>query len=301
MDFRSIFEKRQLMFRHHWLNLSIQSPRLVFPVLVALIVSPQANAAFTAAFLVVGIVQTIPNLLSTVLFASPPGMKRPFAAKCERRCGSRWSFRSLPHRSSLSSPFILKLFGPNYAVASTAMGFLGLSTYPYAIKSHYVSIARVQGRMHQAVIWTMGGAFLEAGFAAAGGALHGLTGVAVGIFLAFVLEGIVYSPTVFRVLRHPLRRNPQSPYRGRQKLQDQPRLDENLKENGLWSSRSRLGPTSLTQRDMPRRTCAAANSLSATVRSTDRRAGPTSDRRPRPRRRTGAELARHPPIVLGGT
>jgi hypothetical protein len=49
----------------------------------------------------------------------------------------------------------------------------------------------------------MGGAFLEAGFAAAGGALYGLTGVAVGIFIAFVLEEIVYAPTVFRVLRPP--------------------------------------------------------------------------------------------------
>ena len=73
LDFQNILRKRHLMFRHHWLNISIQSPRLVFPVIVALIVGPTANAAFTAAILVVGVVQMIPNLLSTVLFALAPG------------------------------------------------------------------------------------------------------------------------------------------------------------------------------------------------------------------------------------
>ena len=73
LDFQNLFLKRHLMFRHHWLNISIQSPRLIFPVVVALIVGPTANAAFTAAILVVGVVQMIPNLLSTVLFALAPG------------------------------------------------------------------------------------------------------------------------------------------------------------------------------------------------------------------------------------
>src|SRR6202034_408190 len=72
-DFQRIFEKRKLVIGHHWLNLSIQSPRLVLPVLVAVIVGPKANAAFTAAFLVVSFVNVIPSQLSTVLFALAPG------------------------------------------------------------------------------------------------------------------------------------------------------------------------------------------------------------------------------------
>jgi O-antigen/teichoic acid export membrane protein len=202
LDFRNLLLKRQLMFRHHWLNISIQSPRLIFPVLVALIVSPSANAAFTATFLVVGIVQTIPNLLSTVLFALAPGDDVALRREVRKtmKISLVLSLASAPFFFIFAS-FILKLFGPAYATASLAMGFLGLSTYPYAIKSHYVSIARVQGRMHQAVLWTMAGAFLEAGFAAAGGAIHGLTGVSIGILVALSLEAIVYAPTVFNVLR----------------------------------------------------------------------------------------------------
>ncbi|MGO8860072.1 MAG: lipopolysaccharide biosynthesis protein [Acidimicrobiales bacterium] len=202
LDFQNIFGKRHLMFRHHWLNLSIQSPRLVFPVLVALIVGPTANAAFTATILVVGVVQMIPNLLSTVLFALAPGDEESLRREVRKtmRISLVLSIASAPC-FFIFSDLILRLFGPNYVVASTAMGILGLSTYPYAMKSHYVAIARVQGNMQRAVIRTMAGACFEVGLAAAGGALHGLTGVAIGILVALSLEALVYAPTVFGVLR----------------------------------------------------------------------------------------------------
>lgn len=204
LDLRNIFDKRTLMFRHHWLNLSIQSPRLIFPVLVAVIVSPKANAAFTATFLIVGIVQIIPNLLSTVLFALAPGDEEALRREVGKtmRISLVLSLASAPC-FFIFSGLILRIFGPNYATASVAMGLLGLSTYPYAIKSHYVAIARVQGRMRQAVFLTIAGAALEIALAVIGATLHGLTGVATGILVALTLEAIVYSPTVIRVLRAP--------------------------------------------------------------------------------------------------
>ena len=73
LEFRRLLAKRHLMVGHHWLNLSIQAPRLLLPVLVVLIIGPRANAAFTAAFLVVSFVNVIPSQLSTVLFALAPG------------------------------------------------------------------------------------------------------------------------------------------------------------------------------------------------------------------------------------
>ena len=216
LDFQNILGKRHLMFRHHWLNISIQSPRLVFPVIVALIVGPTANAAFTAAILVVGVVQMIPNLLSTVLFALAPGDEESLRREVRRtmRISLVLSIASAPC-FFIFSHLILGLFGPNYVMASTAMGILGLSTYPYAIKSHYVAIARVQGNMQQAVLRTMSGATLEVGLAAAGGELHGLTGVAIGIFLALSLEAVVYAPTVFGVLRSPRESEKEAPGTGK--------------------------------------------------------------------------------------
>ena len=104
LDFRRVFAKRRLMLGHHWLNLSVQSPRLLIPVLVAVILGPDANAAFTAASLAVGFVIVVPAHLSTVLFALPPGMKRLFTAKSGKRCGFPWWWHFSPPPFSPFSP-----------------------------------------------------------------------------------------------------------------------------------------------------------------------------------------------------
>ena len=62
---------------HSWLNLSITVPLTLMPVLVTVVVSPAANAAFYAAWTLSGFLKIVPTHLSTVLFAvasaDPPG------------------------------------------------------------------------------------------------------------------------------------------------------------------------------------------------------------------------------------
>jgi O-antigen/teichoic acid export membrane protein len=202
LNFRGIFEKRRLMFRHHWLNLSIQSSRLILPVLVLAILGPQATAAYTVAMLVVSIVNIIPTHLSTVLFALAPGDE--VALRREVRHTMRLCFFlalvSAPFFLILSRP-ILGAFGSSYEAASVALATLGLTTYPIAVKSHYVAISRVRGRMRQAASRTMLGATFEIGLAAAGGEIHGVTGVAVGFLLATIVEAVLFAPVVFGVVR----------------------------------------------------------------------------------------------------
>jgi len=69
LEFRELVAKRRLMLGHHFLNLSVQLPRVLILVLVAIIVGSAANAAFTAAILMTGFVNVIPVHLTTVLFA----------------------------------------------------------------------------------------------------------------------------------------------------------------------------------------------------------------------------------------
>ncbi len=202
LDLRSLYEKRGLMVGHHWLNLSVQSPRLIIPVLVATIVGPAANAAFTAALLVVTFVNIIPVHLSTVLFALSPGDEEALHREVHR------TMRICLILSAVSAPFflvfsnfILSLFGPKYTIAAPALIVMGFTTYPMAIKAHYVAIARVRGKMQQAAFRTMVGAILEVGLAAVGGALFGVTGVGLGYLIATVLEGLIFAPTVFGVLK----------------------------------------------------------------------------------------------------
>jgi O-antigen/teichoic acid export membrane protein len=202
LDFPRIFEKRRLVMGHHWLNLSIQSPRLVLPVLVAVIVGTKANAAFTAAFLVVSFVNVIPSQLSTVLFALAPGDEADLHIQVRKtmRICLVISIITAPF-FVIFAPFILRLFGHDYVTAAAALAILGFATYPQTIKAHYVAIARVRGRMQNAALWTLVGGCLEIGFSAVGAIEGGLTGLAIAYLIAATLEAILFSPSVFGVLR----------------------------------------------------------------------------------------------------
>src|SRR5665213_3103171 len=138
LDFRVLYDKRQLMLDHHWLNLSVQSARLIIPVVVATVVGTAENAAFTAALLLVTFVNIIPVHLSTVLFALAPGDEvalRREVRKTMRIC-LMLALASAPFFVLFSRP-ILGLFGHGYQAAAPAMALLGLATYPIAVKTHY--------------------------------------------------------------------------------------------------------------------------------------------------------------------
>lgn len=204
LDFRRLFAKRRLIASHHWLNVSISAPRLVLPILVASIISAKANAAYTAAMLLIGFVNIIPALLSTVLFALKPGdevalrreVKKTMTICLVLAIASAPSFFLFSH-------LVLRVFGPSYTSASTALAILGLTTYPAAVKAHFVSISRVRGRMAQAGLSTLLGACVEVGLAALGAVEFGMTGVALGFLVAVVIEVAMYGPVVFVVLRSP--------------------------------------------------------------------------------------------------
>jgi len=202
LDFRRLIAKRRLMLGHHSLNISFASPGLITPVLVATIVGAGANAAYTVAMLVASFVNIIPFHLSTVLFAISHGDEATLSREVRK------TMRICLVVALVSAPFfllfsgtILAFFGPTYEMASSALIIMGFNTYPVAIKAHFVAISRVRGRMKQAALWTMVGAFLEVGLAAVGAVTYGVTGAAVGLFIALLVEAVLYSPVVFGVLR----------------------------------------------------------------------------------------------------
>jgi O-antigen/teichoic acid export membrane protein len=201
-DFAHLFRRRQLMFGHYWLNLSIQSPRLIIPVMVTIIVSASSNAAFTVAMLLVGFINIMPIQLSTVLFALKPGDEvrlRLEVRKTMRLCAGIAVLAAPGY--FFASGFALGLFGAHYRIATNALVILGLTVYPLAVKTHYVAIARVRSKMASASVQTLIGGALEVGLAALGGKYYGLTGVALGYLVATVCEALLFAPTVFRVLR----------------------------------------------------------------------------------------------------
>jgi O-antigen/teichoic acid export membrane protein len=188
---------------HNWLNLSITVPQTLIPVLVTVIVSPSANAAFYAAWTLSGLLKIIPTHLSTVLFAVAAADPQVIARKL--RFTLRLSLLiGLPGMAALalSGHLILGLFGPSYARAATVPLLLLVIGYlPSIPKVHYMAVCRATGRVPRAAAVLTGAAVAEVAAAAAGGSAGGLTGLSEALLVVFFIEGLV---TVVPVLRAAL-------------------------------------------------------------------------------------------------
>jgi O-antigen/teichoic acid export membrane protein len=198
VDLPLIRSHAMLALRHHWLNVSIQAPRLAIPALAAIIVGARLTAAFYAATLMVGLISIIPSLLTMVLFALAAGDEMAL------RENVRFTLAVSAGLAIVAAPvfyivsgFALSLFSSADLTARTAMWILALNIAPGAVKAHYVVASRVRGRMGRAARLSTGGAVLEVGLAGIGGAMGGLTGMAVGWLIALCIEALLFGPTVY--------------------------------------------------------------------------------------------------------
>ena len=128
---------------HNWLNLAITVPRSLIPVLVTVIISPAANAAFYAAWMLSGFLYIVPTHLSTVLFALAAADPKVIARKL--RVSLRLSaLIGLAGMAVLGvgAHLALSLFGASYARAATVTLWLLVIGYIPAV---------LQGALHRGV------------------------------------------------------------------------------------------------------------------------------------------------------
>ncbi|MEP7193815.1 MAG: hypothetical protein ABI903_13225 [Actinomycetota bacterium] len=186
---------------HNWLNIAVQGPRLLIPVVVTAVVSASAGGAFYAAWTVVGFLFILPTHLSTALFAVGSA-DRPAMARKTR----------LTLRVSLvaglccgvvlvvAAPLILTLFGRSYAREATVpLQILTLAYLPMIVKTHYVAAARVRRRIPRAAAVMVAWGFVELAAAAWGGHVGGLVGLSTWFVLAMVVEALALAPMVWSV------------------------------------------------------------------------------------------------------
>lgn len=190
--------QRHLVLAHYALNLSVAAPGFVVPVLVATIVGSAANARYTAAVLIAGLVSVVPYQLSTVLFAIAPGDEAALRREARKTLTISLAVGcvSTPVLILLGG-FILGVFGSDYTAGAAALGILAIRIFPASIIAHYVAITRIRRRMRQAAVWTGLGASAEIGLACVGAVLDGITGVALGVLVALALEAAWFLPTVW--------------------------------------------------------------------------------------------------------
>jgi O-antigen/teichoic acid export membrane protein len=190
-------------FWHYVLNFAAMAPGLILPLIIAWQVSPEENAPFYAAWMLLSLASTVPTALSTVLFSV--GSSGSSSADSSIRFSLFTSLAAglvAAVGFGLLSNIFLNILNPAYVhLVGSDLRFLGVSVPLIAVKVHYMTVQRLEGRLRQAAValWVLGG--VEVLFAGLGAEFHGLLGVTVGWPLAMGLEALCLWPTIWRRLR----------------------------------------------------------------------------------------------------
>lgn len=199
-DWRLLRSLGRTAVAHNWLNLAIQGPILLMPVLVTIIVSPSANAAFYVAWMLASFLYLIPTNLSTVLFAIAAADPKAVAQKL--RFSLRFSLIiGLIGMAvlGLGAHLALRIFGASYVREATLPLWLLIAGYiPVIPRTHYIAVCRAKGRISWAATALTAGAVMEVVAAVIGGKAGGLTGFSLGLLLARTVEGLIAAPPVIR-------------------------------------------------------------------------------------------------------
>jgi O-antigen/teichoic acid export membrane protein len=185
---------------HSWLNIAITVPWSLIPVLVTVVVSPSANAAFYIAWMLVNFLYIVPGALSTVLFAVAAADPQAVARKL--RFTLRLSLLiGLPGMAALilGGHLALSIFGASYARAATLPLFLLTIGYLPAIpKIHYIAVCRAAGKIPRAAAVMTAAAAAEVTAVVLGGTFGGLNELSFALLVVYLVEGLLTAPAVFR-------------------------------------------------------------------------------------------------------
>ncbi|HTU75319.1 MAG TPA: lipopolysaccharide biosynthesis protein [Trebonia sp.] len=199
-DWATLRSLARVTMAHNWLNLSITAPPQVIPVLVTVVVSPSANAAYYVAFMIVSFLYMVPVHLATVLFAIASATPEAIAEKLRfvLRLSTIIGLVGMIVLGA-GAHLILGIFGASYAREATVpMWLLLLGYLPTVPKSQYIAVCRATGQVSRASAILAVQSVVQLIAVVIGGKLDGLIGVCLGLLIVGVLECLMTAPTVFR-------------------------------------------------------------------------------------------------------
>jgi len=193
---------RKQALLHHFLNLALQAPILILPILVTVLLSAETNAWFYISWKIVGFVFIVPAALANVLQAMGSAQPSTLAHKARVTIGMAFAVSVLTICVlQFAAGQVLNLFGSSYAAqASWCLRILLLALFPIVVHEHYLSICRIHSRIGQALLRIIPGALLELGGAALGAHLMGLVGLCIGWVAANYIESIFMFSTVYKAV-----------------------------------------------------------------------------------------------------
>jgi hypothetical protein len=197
--------------QHHLLNLVVSAPALTLPVMVAVLLSVQANAWFYVAWMVANTVFVVPGALTMVLHAVNSAQQASLRQRARVTLSLAFGISGIAIcLVFFGAHLLLTLFGRAYAdEASWTLRILALGALPNVVKNHYVSICRIYDRILQALGTMVISCVLELVGAALGAHFAGLVGLSLGWVGALAIETFYMSPTIYRVVFARLPATPQ--------------------------------------------------------------------------------------------
>jgi O-antigen/teichoic acid export membrane protein len=189
--------------KHHLLNVTLQAPALILPVLVTILLSATVNGWFYVAWNLSSIANILSAALTMTLFAASSAEPGTLAHKIRLTLSLALAACVAANVVLLfGTRQVLDLFGHSYAEqAAWSLRILSLESFPFLIKNHYIAVSRIRGRMAHAAQLTIITGLLELGGSALGAGVGGLTGLSAGWTGAMCVEAIFMAPAVFKAAR----------------------------------------------------------------------------------------------------
>lgn len=188
---------------HHALNITLQAPSLILPLLVTLMLSPTVNAWFYVAWNLSSIANTIAVALASTLYAVSSAQPSLLASKLRLTIILAFVGCLLVNAVLIFDPRqVLEFFGHSYSLqASWSLCILSLESFPFIIKNYYTALSRIRKQVGRTIVVTIMTGLLELGGSAVGAHLGGLNGLSLGWFCAMCLEALFMAPTVYAAAR----------------------------------------------------------------------------------------------------
>jgi O-antigen/teichoic acid export membrane protein len=158
-DFKLLWTLKRKSVDYYMLDLGNIAPGTIMPYLVAVLLSPASNAAFTMIWMVVSVALVIPGSMATVLFPAIRSEPHQYRDKMLLSLVASLLYATIcSGLIFLYSKEILTIFNPAYAVIGDEhLRLLGVGMFGAVIKFHVCTAARLRCR------WCLGSSPRRAG------------------------------------------------------------------------------------------------------------------------------------------
>jgi O-antigen/teichoic acid export membrane protein len=189
---------------NYLLTLTERAPAQIMPIVVVELLSPEANAAWYAAWTMAWVIFIIPISISQTLFAEAARHPSELKREVMRSLKSSLALSALAAAGILLiANLTLSLLGSSYvADGATPLRILALGVLPVTFIQIYYAICRATGCLREATLTGLANGLMSISAAAAASVVFGLPGMAVawlgvqigvGVWAAWRLHALIRS------------------------------------------------------------------------------------------------------------